>query len=56
MGTQLRLTPASIDLAGQREQDATGVAADIDWGESPTVFLPEFSARFCCLSNRRASG
>jgi hypothetical protein len=28
---QLRLTPAGIDLAGQREREAARVAAEIDW-------------------------
>jgi hypothetical protein len=31
LGMQLRLTPAGIDLAGQRERDAAGAAAEIDW-------------------------
>jgi hypothetical protein len=28
---QLRLTPAGIDLASEREREAAGAAAEIDW-------------------------
>jgi hypothetical protein len=31
LGMQLRLTPAGIDLAGQRERQSVGAAAAIDW-------------------------
>lgn len=31
LGMQLRLTPAGIDLAGEREREAAGAAVEIDW-------------------------
>jgi hypothetical protein len=31
LGMQLRLTPAGIDLAGERERQSAGVGAEIDW-------------------------
>lgn len=31
LGMQLRLTPAGIDLAGKRDREAVGAAAEIDW-------------------------
>ena len=31
LGMQLRLTPAGIDLAGQRERQSASAAAETDW-------------------------
>jgi len=31
LGMQLRLTPAGIDLADEREREVAGAAAEIDW-------------------------
>ncbi|MSR59628.1 MAG: hypothetical protein EXS05_18630 [Planctomycetaceae bacterium] len=37
LGMQLRLTPAGIDLASERERETAGAAAEIDWAEFDLV-------------------